>query len=80
MAFVAKGKLHGGVFETINLYDIAGGACILEAAGGVMEYLDGTPLDLWEVAQTPGTRTRGAMVIGHPGNTSQLRELFATRA
>lgn len=80
MVFVANGKLHGGIFEALNLYDIAGGACVLEAAGGEMRYLkSGEPVDLWETANTPGTRTREAMLIGHPENVARLRSLFAAK-
>lgn len=79
LVFAARGKLHGGVFEKINLYDIAGGGCILEAAGGVMRYLSGDDIDLWQVAMAPDHKTREAMVVGHPDNAEPLRELFSMK-
>ena len=74
LAFVARGTLHGGIMEPINLWDIAGGACILEAAGGEMRYFDGSAVDYWQ--HKNGTKTLQAKALGHPENVKQLCALF----
>ncbi len=74
LAFVARGTLHGGVMEPINLWDIAGGACILEAAGGEMRYFDGSDVNYW--LHRNGTKTLDAKALGHPDNVKRLCSLF----
>ncbi|MDP8244262.1 MAG: inositol monophosphatase [Candidatus Hinthialibacter antarcticus] len=74
LAFVARGTLHGGIMEPINLWDIAGGACILEAAGGEMRYFDGSDVDYWQ--HKNGTKTLQAKALGHPENVKKLCALF----
>lgn len=74
LAFVSRGTLHGGIMEPINLWDIAGGACILEAAGGEMRYFDGSEVNYWQ--HRNGTKTLQAKAMGHPENVKQLCKLF----
>lgn len=80
LAFVSRGKLHGGIFEKINLYDIAGGACILQSAGGVMRYLSGDDVNLWDLVESPSHQTREALTVGHPENAEQLRHQFSQKS
>ncbi|MBI1387283.1 MAG: inositol monophosphatase [bacterium] len=74
LCFVARGKVQGAIMEPINLYDIAGGAVIVQSAGGELRYFGGDPVDLWSLRL--GVKTREAMAIGHPDNAEQLRNVF----
>ncbi len=49
LSIAARGKLHGGILETIRLYDIAGGAMVMLAAGGALKYLSGKEVDYWSL-------------------------------
>jgi len=75
ICYVARGKIHGGLIDTVRLYDIAGPAAILQAAGGVLRYHSGRKLDLWELRK--GQKTPEPLFMGHPDNVEQLLELFA---
>lgn len=74
ICYTAKGKVQGGLQEAIRLYDLAGSAAVLKAAGGVMRYASGREVDLWEL--TDGRKTPEPMYFGHPENVEQLLELF----
>jgi len=73
--FVARGKVHGGIQETVRLYDIAASAIILKQAGGVMKYLSGREVNLGELLD--GRKTPEMFASGHPNNVDQLIRLFA---
>jgi len=75
LCFVARGKVHGGLQERVRLYDIAGAAVILKAAGGVMRYLSGREVNLWELLD--GRKATEPFVFGHPENVEQLLTLFS---
>ena len=77
LCFVARGKVHGGIQETVRLYDIAAAAVILKQAGGVMKYLSGREVDLWELLD--GRKTPEMCASGHPHNVDQLIRLFTPR-
>ncbi len=70
----ARGKIQGGIQETVRLYDIAASAVILKSAGGTMKYLSGREVDLWELVD--GRKTPEAFVFGHPHNVDQLVTMF----
>jgi len=74
---VARGKIQGGFLKQVRVYDIAASAMVLKAAGGVMRYLSGREVDLWELIN--GDQTPEPFVIGHPQNAEQLRQLFFLR-
>ncbi len=77
MCFVAQGHLHGGIIDAVRLYDIAASAVIIHEAGGVLKYLDGESVDLWELLD--GRRVRGPFVFGNEHNIEQLRKMFFTK-
>ncbi len=74
ICFAAKGKIHGGIQETVRLYDIAASAVILKGAGGVMKYLSGREVELWELVD--GRKTPEAFAYGNPYNVDQLITKF----
>jgi len=77
LCYVARGKIHGGVIESIRLYDIAAAALILKQADGVMRYLSGKEVDLWELID--GRQIAEPFVFGHPHNAEQLRSMFVRK-
>ncbi|RJP21907.1 MAG: inositol monophosphatase [Candidatus Omnitrophota bacterium] len=74
ICFAAKGKIHGGLQETVRVYDIAAAAVIMKAAGGVMKYLSGREVDVWELVD--GRKTPEAFAYGNPHNVDQLITMF----
>lgn len=75
ICFVARGKIHGGILMKVRLWDIAGAAVILNAAGGELTYLSGRPVDLGELVD--GSRVPEPFCVGNPENVRQLRGLFS---
>ena len=75
ICFVARGgKIQGGMLDYIRLYDIAGAAMVLKAAGGELRYLSGREVDLW--AMTDAQKAPECAAYGHPANVDQLRAFF----
>ena len=49
LAFPARNCSWGALIGRVNVWDIAGGASILQEAGGMLEYLRGQPVDFSEL-------------------------------
>ncbi|WP_299823343.1 inositol monophosphatase [uncultured Jannaschia sp.] len=75
-AFVAAGLLAGARFETPNLWDVAGGAALVRAAGGQLrEHRDGAWRDLGSFGAEDGDDAgawRAPMVLGTPDAVAAL--------
>lgn len=68
-AFVAAGLLEVARFATPNLWDVAGGVALVEAAGGLVLERDGEgwrPLDRFEAGGDDLRTWRRAMILGTP--------------
>jgi len=52
LAYVALGRLDGAIDERVRLWDIAAAACLLEAAGLKIRYLDGSPFPVKSLAMS----------------------------
>lgn len=75
LAIVAKGIIHGGLQDPIRLYDICGGAVIMQEAGGIMRYINsGKDVDLWELLD--GRKAPEPFACGIEENVEQLRKQF----
>jgi myo-inositol-1(or 4)-monophosphatase len=75
ICFVARGgKVKAGILDYIRIYDIAGAAMVLNAAGGVLRYLDGEDVDVWGLID--GQKIKGTSIYGHTENVDALRPLF----
>lgn len=74
ICYVARGKIHGGILMKVRLWDIAGAAVIVSAAGGEMTYLSGRTVDLYELVD--GRQVPEPFCVGNPENVRQLRALF----
>ena len=75
ICFVARGgKIQGGILDYIRIYDVAGAAMVLKSAGGVLRYLTGKDMDLWEMVN--GEKVSECAAFGHPDNVESLRVLF----
>lgn len=78
ICMVARGKIHGGILSGVRLYDIAGGAVILKAAGGVLKYFSGGHVDLWKL--NTGDELPESAAMGREENVDQIRRLFVPKA
>lgn len=67
MAYVAAGRLDGFWEYDLNAWDLAAGACLVEAAGGTVRDLDGTPYSLL---------TRDVAAAGQAAFTALLTSAF----
>ncbi len=77
ICMVARGKIYGGIISGVRLWDIAGGAIILKAAGGVMNYFSGEEVDLWPLKD--GQEIPDSIVMGQQDNTEKIRQLFTPK-
>ena len=62
LAYVATGSAEAALVEPVYVWDIAAGMAMLEANGGVLVYIDGTPVDLAPLLD--GTRMPQPMLGG----------------
>ncbi len=74
LAYVATGSAEAALVEPVYVWDIAAGMAMLEANGGVLVYIDGTPFDL--AALLDGTRMPLPMLAGTPEAVVAFRELI----
>ena len=75
ICFVARGgKIQGGLLDYIRIYDIAGAAMVLKSAGGVLRFLSGGDMNLWDM--TNGEKATECAAYGHPASVEQLRTFF----
>ncbi len=64
MCYVAQGVAVGALLGYVSLWDIAAGVAIVEAAGGVVQTLHGSPPDY--AAMLHGAAPQGALVAAPP--------------
>ncbi len=77
MCYVARGKIHGGIIESVKLYDIAASAVIIKEAGGVIRYLAGDDMNLWELID--GRKVREPFVFGNSAMADHLIQRFSLK-
>jgi myo-inositol-1(or 4)-monophosphatase len=75
--YVARGSALGALIPRANLWDIAAGLRILQAAGGVAYSLSGHPLDAGELLD--GHKIREAVVISGPQLNETIRGYVRVR-
>jgi fructose-1,6-bisphosphatase/inositol monophosphatase family enzyme len=77
LAYVAAGCADAAVLHDVHVWDFASALAMLECAGGVMQYLDGTPVAVGDYLA--GEDALRPMVAGHPETVARLAELIASR-
>ncbi len=75
LAYVATGSADAALVERVYVWDIASGMAMLKQNGGVLHYLDGTPVDL--VPLLNGDRVPLPMVGGHPQTVAAFTSLIS---
>jgi myo-inositol-1(or 4)-monophosphatase len=68
--YVARGVAVAALQRKLSLWDIAGANAILTKVGGMIVYLDGSPLSMSEVLEQGACR--GPVIIGHPKVVEKL--------
>jgi myo-inositol-1(or 4)-monophosphatase len=71
-ALVARGVARAALLGDVRIWDLAGVGAVLDAVGGVFEFLDGTPVVLGDLLD--GRRAAGDVVAGTRASIAELRE------
>lgn len=75
--YVARGSAVGALIGRANLWDLAAGFAILDAAGAVTVHLSGAPVDVAALLET--RRLPEPIVIGPPQLIERLRAMVSRR-
>ena len=78
LSYVATGSADAALIERVYIWDIAAGMAMLNAVGGVMRYIDGTPVTLGPLLS--GSPMHLPMLAGHPEMVSAFSEIIAFNA
>jgi myo-inositol-1(or 4)-monophosphatase len=79
-ALVAAGLLQVARFETPNIWDVAGGIALVQAAGGTVRWHDGkawAPMDVFAPGRDPDGKPdlrywRGGILVGTPAAVDKM--------
>jgi myo-inositol-1(or 4)-monophosphatase len=78
VAYTARGAAVATIIHDSYLWDFAAGAAFMAKQGGVIRFLDGSPLDLTRI--DPRESVRGTYIAGHPAVVDRLIPLLQPRA
>jgi myo-inositol-1(or 4)-monophosphatase len=74
MAYVARGATDACFIKNVNVQDLAAGSIILEAAGGAITFMDGTPFHVGDYLD--GKRVEGPLVAAAKGTHAEIISYF----
>ncbi len=74
LCYLATGCADAALMERVYVWDIAPGLAMLQHNGGILVYLDGTPVQISDLLQ--GQRAPQPMLAGHPKTIAALAPLI----
>ena len=74
MAYVARGAADACFIKNVNVQDLAAGSIILEAAGGAITFMDGSPFHVGDYLE--GSRVEGPLVAAPKGTHAEIINYF----
>ncbi len=77
LAYVATGSADAALVERVYVWDIAAGMAMLQHNGGVLRYVDGSPIDLTVLLD--GRRMPLPALGGHPRTVNAFLSLISYR-
>jgi myo-inositol-1(or 4)-monophosphatase len=75
LCYIAGGNADAALLERVHIWDIAAGMAMLVLNGGVLHYIDGTPVRLEPLLT--GEQVPLPMLGGHPETVAKFRSLIA---
>ena len=77
LSYVAVGSADAAQVQSVSIWDLAAGAAMLHQNHGVLEYIDGAPVDLGELLINH--KAPRHIFAGHPEVVKQYRQWLVTK-